>query len=79
MLSDVKKTIFCIMALYFTGLIWRGVRRRDVILKIARGLGLSAADLVSDGGDEANAIHWRALDLNAIGIADKSTLAPGRY
>jgi transcriptional regulator with XRE-family HTH domain len=42
-----------------------------VILKIARGLGLSAADLVSDGGDGSTAIHLRAQDRHSIGLADK--------
>ncbi|MFQ5416823.1 MAG: helix-turn-helix domain-containing protein [Myxococcota bacterium] len=45
-----------------------------VILKIARGLGLSAADLVSDGGDESTAIHLCARDRHPIDIAGKMVL-----
>ena len=38
-----------------------------VILKIARGLGRRAADLVHDAGDELEIIHLRARERHAIG------------
>jgi transcriptional regulator with XRE-family HTH domain len=38
-----------------------------VILKIAKGLGKGAADLVRDGDDETEAVHLRAVDRHPIG------------
>jgi transcriptional regulator with XRE-family HTH domain len=42
-----------------------------VILKIARGLGLGLADLVSDRGEELEVIHLRSDERHPIGVPGK--------
>lgn len=42
-----------------------------VILKIARGLGRRAAELVHDGSDELEVVHLRARERHPIGAPDR--------
>ena len=42
-----------------------------VLLKLARGLGRSATQLIHDGESAVNVMHWRAEERHAIGVREQ--------